>query len=193
MCDKRTQGLPRERHRGANPRPSDYKSVTLPLSYEGRAGEYPEKPADKGHRPTRFPLAKILEWPGLMSDTVFTSVGDKQSNLSATVAPRPFKKRALKCGTNIHEVTREHLASSGVGWPIPSRMVAGSCPGASDTRQILSSIVALGILKRDMEQLRNWEIPEKTRRPVASSGMIPTCENPGVTPSVIELGLAWEQ
>ncbi|KAJ8870366.1 hypothetical protein PR048_029387 [Dryococelus australis] len=36
-CDNRTQHLPRRRHRGANPRPSDYKSATLPLSYEGRA------------------------------------------------------------------------------------------------------------------------------------------------------------
>ncbi|KAJ8873507.1 hypothetical protein PR048_024325 [Dryococelus australis] len=27
-----------------------------------------------------------------------------------------------------------------------------------------------------------WEIPEKTRRPSVSSGTIPTCENPGVTP-----------
>ncbi|KAJ8879902.1 hypothetical protein PR048_020522 [Dryococelus australis] len=31
-CDNRTEHLPRRRHRGANPRPSDYKSATLPLS-----------------------------------------------------------------------------------------------------------------------------------------------------------------
>ncbi|KAJ8883480.1 hypothetical protein PR048_015324 [Dryococelus australis] len=42
-----------------------------------------------------------------------------------------------------------------------------------------------------MEQLRNAraekrETPEKTRRPVVSSGTIPTCENPGVTRSRIE-------
>ncbi|KAJ8878333.1 hypothetical protein PR048_018910 [Dryococelus australis] len=32
------------------------------------------------------------------------------------------------------------------------------------------------------------DIPEKTRRPAASSGMIPICENPGVTSPGIELG-----
>ncbi|KAJ8869435.1 hypothetical protein PR048_028425 [Dryococelus australis] len=33
--DKQTENLPCRRHRGANPRPSDYRSATLPLSYEG--------------------------------------------------------------------------------------------------------------------------------------------------------------
>ncbi|KAJ8883957.1 hypothetical protein PR048_015813 [Dryococelus australis] len=37
QCDNRAEHPPRRRHRGANPRPSDYKSATLPLSYEGRA------------------------------------------------------------------------------------------------------------------------------------------------------------
>ncbi|KAJ8865730.1 hypothetical protein PR048_033251 [Dryococelus australis] len=37
QCDKRAEHLPRRKHRGANPRPSDSKSATLPLSYEGRA------------------------------------------------------------------------------------------------------------------------------------------------------------
>ncbi|KAJ8897912.1 hypothetical protein PR048_003269 [Dryococelus australis] len=35
------------------------------------------------------------------------------------------------------------------------------------------------------------EIPEKTRLPVASSGTIPTCENPGVTRLGIEPGSPW--
>ncbi|KAJ8881864.1 hypothetical protein PR048_018350 [Dryococelus australis] len=35
------------------------------------------------------------------------------------------------------------------------------------------------------------EMPEKTRRPVASSGKIPTCENPGMTRPGIELGSRW--
>ncbi|KAJ8868840.1 hypothetical protein PR048_030381 [Dryococelus australis] len=33
---KRTESLPRRRHRGANPQHSDYKSATLPLNYGGR-------------------------------------------------------------------------------------------------------------------------------------------------------------
>ncbi|KAJ8867117.1 hypothetical protein PR048_032980 [Dryococelus australis] len=35
------------------------------------------------------------------------------------------------------------------------------------------------------------EIPEETRRPVASSGTSSTCENPGATPPGIELGSPW--
>ncbi|KAJ8874024.1 hypothetical protein PR048_024864 [Dryococelus australis] len=35
------------------------------------------------------------------------------------------------------------------------------------------------------------EIPEKTRRPAASSGTIPTCEIPGLTRPGIELGSPW--
>ncbi|KAJ8879824.1 hypothetical protein PR048_020432 [Dryococelus australis] len=35
------------------------------------------------------------------------------------------------------------------------------------------------------------EIPEKTRRPAASSGTIPTCENPGVARPGIEPGSPW--
>ncbi|KAJ8883706.1 hypothetical protein PR048_015560 [Dryococelus australis] len=34
-CDKRTEDLPRRRRKGTNPRPSDYKSTTLPLSCKG--------------------------------------------------------------------------------------------------------------------------------------------------------------
>ncbi|KAJ8874651.1 hypothetical protein PR048_025517 [Dryococelus australis] len=34
QCDTRTEDLPCRRHRGANPRPSHYRSATLPLSYE---------------------------------------------------------------------------------------------------------------------------------------------------------------
>ncbi|KAJ8887915.1 hypothetical protein PR048_007399 [Dryococelus australis] len=35
--------------------------------------------------------------------------------------------------------------------------------------------------------IEKWEIPEKTRRPAASSGTIPTCENPGATPPEVEI------
>ncbi|KAJ8876080.1 hypothetical protein PR048_023989 [Dryococelus australis] len=38
--------------------------------------------------------------------------------------------------------------------------------------------------------MNGWEIPEKTRRPTASSGTIPTCENPATRPG-IERGLPW--
>ncbi|KAJ8888272.1 hypothetical protein PR048_007759 [Dryococelus australis] len=44
-----------------------------------------------------------------------------------------------------------------------------------------------------MQGREKREIPEKTRRPMASSGTIPTCDNPGVTRSGIEPGsLLWE-
>ncbi|KAJ8874298.1 hypothetical protein PR048_025144 [Dryococelus australis] len=51
------------------------------------------------------------------------------------------------------------------------------------------------VIEVNMERSRNegggeQEIPEKTRRPTASSGTIPTCENP-VTRLGIEPGLPW--
>ncbi|KAJ8874939.1 hypothetical protein PR048_022829 [Dryococelus australis] len=39
QCDKLTENLPHRRHRGANPRPSDYMSATLPLSYGALIGQ----------------------------------------------------------------------------------------------------------------------------------------------------------
>ncbi|KAJ8874865.1 hypothetical protein PR048_022755, partial [Dryococelus australis] len=39
-----------------------------------------------------------------------------------------------------------------------------------------------------MQEQGKLEIPEKTSRPAASSGMIPGCENPGATPPEIERG-----
>ncbi|KAJ8887812.1 hypothetical protein PR048_014030 [Dryococelus australis] len=41
----------------------------------------------------------------------------------------------------------------------------------------------------EMQGGRKREIPEKTRRPAASPGMIPTCENPGATLPGIEPGV----
>ncbi|KAJ8868337.1 hypothetical protein PR048_029853 [Dryococelus australis] len=51
---------------------------------------------------------------------------------------------------------------------------------AASLRQLWSSAGMQGMGKRD--------IPEKTRRPEASSGTIPTCENPGLTQPRIEPG-----
>ncbi|KAJ8869952.1 hypothetical protein PR048_028963 [Dryococelus australis] len=52
-------------------------------------------------------------------------------------------------------------------------------------------IMLIGV-KRRLES-RRGEIPEKTRRPAASSGTISTCENPEATPPGIEPGLPrWE-
>ncbi|KAJ8872143.1 hypothetical protein PR048_025745 [Dryococelus australis] len=42
-----------------------------------------------------------------------------------------------------------------------------------------------------MQERGKREIPEKNRRPAASSGTISTCENPGVTRPEIELGCHW--
>ncbi|KAJ8887585.1 hypothetical protein PR048_013802 [Dryococelus australis] len=42
--------------------------------------------------------------------------------------------------------------------------------------------------------MKGWgkrDIPKKTSRPAASSGMIPICENPGVTQPEIEPGSSW--
>ncbi|KAJ8883248.1 hypothetical protein PR048_015089 [Dryococelus australis] len=45
--------------------------------------------------------------------------------------------------------------------------------------------------RRDEGEGFKQEIPEKTRRPAASSGTIPTCENPVATPPGIEPGSLW--
>ncbi|KAJ8894226.1 hypothetical protein PR048_006838 [Dryococelus australis] len=42
-----------------------------------------------------------------------------------------------------------------------------------------------------IQGLEKWKIPEKIRRPAASSGSIPTCENPGVTRPGIEPCPPW--
>ncbi|KAJ8883279.1 hypothetical protein PR048_015122 [Dryococelus australis] len=47
--DKRTENLPCRRHRGANPRPSDYRSATLPLNYGQLA--LPQAPSGSAHHP----------------------------------------------------------------------------------------------------------------------------------------------
>ncbi|KAJ8897530.1 hypothetical protein PR048_002877 [Dryococelus australis] len=55
----------------------------------------------------------------------------------------------------------------------------------------------MSVMKMTMEQRRNervgeTEIPEKTRRPTASSGTIPTCENPVTRPGVKPCSPWWE-
>ncbi|KAJ8886227.1 hypothetical protein PR048_012436 [Dryococelus australis] len=80
-CDNRAEHPPRRRHRGANARPSDYKSATLPLSYEGRPTCHSslvhglmkqiDRSAKLGRRPGELPevewrdLGWLLKWlPG---------------------------------------------------------------------------------------------------------------------------------
>ncbi|KAJ8866582.1 hypothetical protein PR048_032441 [Dryococelus australis] len=49
------------------------------------------------------------------------------------------------------------------------------------------------VTKAGIQVRGKWEIPEKTRRPAASYGTIPTCENPRATPPGIEPGSpGWE-
>ncbi|KAJ8879078.1 hypothetical protein PR048_019684, partial [Dryococelus australis] len=77
-CDNRAEHLPHQRHRGENPRPSGYKSTTLPLSYEGKATTYshqstgikgrrkreiPRISANQQHRPARLPLCNRAGFP----------------------------------------------------------------------------------------------------------------------------------
>ncbi|KAJ8866293.1 hypothetical protein PR048_032136 [Dryococelus australis] len=50
----------------------------------------------------------------------------------------------------------------------------------------------VNVKRRRNEEGRGWGIAEKTRRPTASSGMIPTCENPVTRPGV-EPGSPWRE
>ncbi|KAJ8887884.1 hypothetical protein PR048_007368 [Dryococelus australis] len=46
------------------------------------------------------------------------------------------------------------------------------------------------LILRGIQMRGKWQIPEKSRRPAASSNTIPMCENPEATPSGIEPGCA---
>ncbi|KAJ8873757.1 hypothetical protein PR048_024591 [Dryococelus australis] len=82
-------------------------------------------------------------------------------------------------------------------WSRPSRGAGtNSALGVDNTQPAQRPCVA-GRNKLITEQHRNEgaegkrDISEKTRRPAASSGTIPTCDNPGVTPLGIEPGSLW--
>ncbi|KAJ8866203.1 hypothetical protein PR048_033727 [Dryococelus australis] len=57
----------------------------------------------------------------------------------------------------------------------------------------VSRSVEINIVERRNERMGKREIPKKTRRPAASYGTIPTCDNPAATQSGIEPGSpTWE-
>ncbi|KAJ8888239.1 hypothetical protein PR048_007726 [Dryococelus australis] len=79
------------------------------------------------------------------------------------------------------------------GSPISPALSFRCCP-------ILTSVIIIGsqglaVKSRPiLTRMKGWgerEIPEKTRRPAASSGTIPTYEDPGVTRPGIENGSPW--
>ncbi|KAJ8877108.1 hypothetical protein PR048_021560 [Dryococelus australis] len=87
-----------------------------------------------------------------------------------------------------------HNASAG---PCGRGCLAGHALPTLQRRQSFSSAAAspTRVIEVNVERRRNRgagerEIPEKTRRPTASSGTIPTCENPVTRPG-IELGSPW--
>ncbi|KAJ8875265.1 hypothetical protein PR048_023160 [Dryococelus australis] len=87
-CDSRAEHLPRRRHRGANPRPSDYRSATLPLSYEGRAS----------HSLTNFQL-KFESGDNLnccRNDNLLFTVAKKASCRIDIVRPRTSKPKRIR-------------------------------------------------------------------------------------------------
>ncbi|KAJ8877934.1 hypothetical protein PR048_022393 [Dryococelus australis] len=68
---------------------------------------------------------------------------------------------------------------------------------ADQTSRVSTNTIDAQIMRREhgavpeMKRRGKPEIPEKTRRPVVSSGMIPTCENSGVDRLGIEPGSPW--
>ncbi|KAJ8871794.1 hypothetical protein PR048_028134 [Dryococelus australis] len=118
--------------------------------------------------------------------TGFTLVGGEQAIRSVTAAPALLKNKTnftcnfyffhavcyLRFIPKINRMT-EILAAPNI---VVLKADEGECGAAPECE---------GRGKR--------EIPEKTRRPAASSGTIPTCENPGATPLGIEPGSPrWE-
>ncbi|KAJ8897240.1 hypothetical protein PR048_002586 [Dryococelus australis] len=54
-----------------------------------------------------------------------------------------------------------------------------------------AALINIKVLRADEGEAREREITEKSRRPTASSGTIPTFENPGAAPLEIEPGSPW--
>ncbi|KAJ8872710.1 hypothetical protein PR048_026323 [Dryococelus australis] len=115
----------------------------------------PRKPADQRHRPARFPLVKIRECPagGI-------GPGSRWGEASSLTA-QPHTPLPKSCP---HHTACTYGTSSGD----PVIILVGT-------------LEFLRVIEVNMERRRNEgagkrEIPEKTRRPTASSGTIPTCE-----------------
>ncbi|KAJ8895109.1 hypothetical protein PR048_000434 [Dryococelus australis] len=136
---------------------------------------------DKGIRERREAPATMLEFP-------------LPPLKSLIITPkRCFKHNELGC-TKRHDggVKKQRNEEKGRNWSRPSKPVPrglekidqkfpGLCGIAIKTRFEIIIWSSAGTERRGKR-----EIPEKTRRPAASSSTIPTCENPGANPPGID-------
>ncbi|KAJ8868081.1 hypothetical protein PR048_031890 [Dryococelus australis] len=131
-------------------------------------------PADQCHHLARFPLAKEIA----------------ETTTGVRAMPVEYLHFLLACGrTWVSHVFREPLqVTSGDGSLsqdivlvscCSSQQLAGSPVTSLSTRRQVTSLDGAGIKGRG-----KWEIPEKTRRPRASYGTMPTCESPVTRPGI---------
>ncbi|KAJ8880009.1 hypothetical protein PR048_020631 [Dryococelus australis] len=132
-------------------RAASEKRVWSSAGMKGRGKrETPRKPVDQRHRPSQFPHAKIRGDPA-GDRTWIALVGGEPANRSATVAP------------SLHEAEE---------YP-GSRTLAG-------LQKSVNRLYCIDVMERHWNEGGggNGRSPRKPRQPTASSGTIPTCENP---------------
>ncbi|KAJ8865946.1 hypothetical protein PR048_033469 [Dryococelus australis] len=113
---------------------------------------------------------------------------------SAVHCPTGARKRPVECWLLLRLPATRRRANGlgGSGWR--QKETATHIANCSRTGQQNGVADQHHVITRFANQRLGWEkreIPEKTRRPAASSGTIPTCENPGVTRPGIEPGSHW--
>ncbi|KAJ8878723.1 hypothetical protein PR048_019309 [Dryococelus australis] len=145
-CSKRTEGPPR-RGRGANPRPLDYKSATLSLSYGGRAYQ------------VRYHAKRVSEeiWSALTSEVLRADeAGDpekarrpKESSVTITAYEVPVIRPGIEPGSSWWEVSvliaqlpwltlqwtlygRTKFGRKSLGWETDERMMNGRMTDGRD-------------------------------------------------------------
>ncbi|KAJ8865710.1 hypothetical protein PR048_033230 [Dryococelus australis] len=124
QCDNRAEHPSRRGHRGANPRPSDYRSATLPLCYEGRAFKSRGLP---GIRAQSLPRPQIGGAPAgcATGDRCACLIVVTPSHLASravidggktwlTLAPQPLLLPLLEMLTYVAEA-QEYYGNKGLG------------------------------------------------------------------------------
>ncbi|KAJ8876044.1 hypothetical protein PR048_023952 [Dryococelus australis] len=148
----------------------------------------------------------------------FYDIHDKSGQVTLNSGPRPDTKVISRASPTAPRIRTVHAGGYPLSTSTPSRDVLRTADWQhSETSQLLdpSTIdevdrspcpnIELPFCQYDLQKrrglefsgagMKGWgkrEIPEKTRRPTASSGTIPTCENPVTRPRIEPVSPWWE-